>query len=426
MEYGCIGKKLGHSFSQLIHERLADYAYELCEVPEEELEVFMRRADFKAINVTIPYKERVIPFLDEISDTAREIGAVNTVVRREGRLYGYNTDLAGMTALFRRRGLSFAGEKVLVLGSGGTSKTAVCAAKRMGAAQVVRVSRTAREDAVTYAQAKERHGDARLLINTTPCGMYPAIGEAAVELADYPRLTGVVDAVYNPLRSALIVEAQRRGLNAEGGLYMLVAQAAYAAERFVGRAVSEEEIETIYADLAAQKRNLVLIGMPGSGKTTLGRMAAKRLGKAFFDSDAELTRQTGHTPAQLIEQAGEAEFRRLEAQVIARLAAEQGAVIATGGGVILNEENMRLLRENGLLVFVDRPLEHLAVTADRPLSATRELLRRRYEERYVRYCQAADVTLRAVADRAENVRALTELFRRGWPESREQEGERTE
>ncbi len=426
MEYGCIGKKLGHSFSRLIHERLADYAYELCEVPEEELEAFMRRADFKAINVTIPYKERVIPFLDEISDTAREIGAVNTVVRREGRLYGYNTDLAGMTALFRRRGLSFTGEKVLVLGSGGTSKTAVCAAKRMGAAQVVRVSRTAREDAVTYAQAKERHSDARLLINTTPCGMYPAIGEAAVELADYSRLTGVVDAVYNPLRSALVVEAQRQGLNAEGGLYMLVAQAAYAAEKFIGRPVSETEIETIYADLAAQKRNLVLIGMPGSGKTTLGRMTAKKLGKTFFDSDAELTRQTGYTPAQLIEQAGEAEFRRLEAQVVARLAAEQGAVIATGGGVILNEENMRLLRENGLTVFVDRPLEHLAVTADRPLSSTRELLRHRYEERYERYCQAADATLKAVADRAENVRALTELFRRGWPESQGQEGERTE
>ena len=264
MEYGCIGKKLTHSFSKIVHGKLADYPYELREVPEEELDGFLRRADFKAINVTIPYKEAVMPYLAEISDTARQIGAVNTIVNRDGRLYGYNTDLAGMTALLRRQGVSLEGKKVLVTGSGGTSKTAVATARAMGAAQVVRLSRTAREDAVTYEAAPALHGDAEALINTTPCGMYPHLGDIAESLDDYPALTSVTDAVYNPLCPALVVEARQRGLNASGGLYMLVAQAAYAVEKFTGKPVREAEIEAVYAAIEAEKRNLVLIGMPGS------------------------------------------------------------------------------------------------------------------------------------------------------------------
>ena len=411
MEYGCIGKKLGHSFSKIVHNQLADYSYELAEIPPEALDGFMRRADFKAINVTIPYKEAVIPYLDEVSDIARQIGAVNTIVRREGRLYGYNTDMAGMTALLRRQGVSLAGKKVLVAGSGGTSKTAVVTARALGAAQVVRLSRTAREDAVTYADAPRLHADAQVLINTTPCGMYPRLGEMTLNLDDYPALTSVTDAVYNPLRPALVVEAQRRGLNASGGLYMLVAQAAYAVEKFIGERVAEEDIERVYTAIETEKRNLVLIGMPGCGKSTLGKLAAQELGKRFYDSDEEIEKQTGRTPAQWIAAEGEPAFRRIEAQVIACLAAEQFSVIATGGGVVLNPENIRLLRENGTLVFIDRPPEKLAITADRPLSATRELLAQRYRERYPLYRAAAEAVLAAADSREDNVQALTALFR---------------
>ena len=411
MEYGCIGKKLGHSFSKIVHNQLADYPYELVEIPPEALDGFMRRADFKAINVTIPYKEAVIPYLDEVSDTARQIGAVNTIVRRDGRLYGYNTDMAGMTALLRRQGVSLAGKKVLVAGSGGTSKTAVATARALDAAQVVRLSRTAREDAVTYAAAPRLHGDAQTLINTTPCGMYPHLGDMALELDDYPALTSVTDAVYNPLRPALVVEARRRGLNASGGLYMLVAQAAYAVEKFIGQPVSDEAIERVFTAIETDKRNLVLIGMPGCGKTTLGQRAAAALGKRFLDSDVEIETQTGRTPAQWIAAAGEPAFRRVEAEEIARLAAEQSAVIAPGGGAILDPENIRLLRENGTLLFIDRPPERLAVTADRPLSATRALLAQRYRERYPLYRAAADAVLAAVDSREDNVQALTALWR---------------
>lgn len=419
MEYGCIGKKLTHSFSKIVHGKLADYPYELREVPEEELDGFLRRADFKAINVTIPYKEAVIPYLAEISDTARQIGAVNTIVNRDGRLYGYNTDLAGMTALLRRQGVSLEGKKVLVTGSGGTSKTAVATARAMGAAQVVRLSRTAREDAVTYEAAPALHGDAEALINTTPCGMYPHLGDMAVSLDDYPALTSVTDAVYNPLCPALVVEARQRGLNASGGLYMLVAQAAYAVEKFTGKPVREAEIEAVYAAIEAEKRNLVLIGMPGCGKTTLGKGAAKRLGKTFVDSDEEIRRQTGKAPAELITEMGEPAFRQIETQVIARLAAEQSSVIATGGGAVLNPENLRLLRENGTLVFIDRPVDKLAVTADRPLSATRELLAQRYRERYPLYRAAADEILPAVDSREDNVRRLAEIFRQAGDQGKE-------
>ena len=412
MEYGCIGKKLGHSFSRQIHAQLADYDYTLREIPEEELDAFMRRADFKAINVTIPYKQAVIPYLDEISETARRIGAVNTVVNRGGRLYGYNTDFIGMTALIRRQGVSLEGKKVLVLGSGGTSKTAAAAAESLGAAQVLRVSRSGRDGAVSYDTVYREHTDAQALINTTPCGMFPQIGTAAAPLDRFPRLTSVTDAVYNPLRPALVVQALERGIPAAGGLYMLVAQAAAAAERFIGRAAAEEEIERIYRGLLREKRTAVLIGMPGCGKSTLGRRLAERLQLRFFDPDEEIARQEGRPAAELIRGRGEAEFRRIETEVIRRLAAEQGAVIATGGGAVLSRENVSLLRENGTLLWIDRPVEALAVSQDRPLSSSRELLRQRYRERHALYEAAADAVISAVPSIETNLRALEDALER--------------
>lgn len=410
MEYGCIGKKLTHSFSKIIHNKLADYEYELCEIPENELADFMTRADFKAINVTIPYKQAVIPFLHCISDTAKRIGAVNTVVNKNGRLYGYNTDFSGMRALILRQGVSLKGKKVLILGSGGTSKTAYAVAENLGAAEVYRVSRNGNAGAITYEEAYKRHSDAQAIINTTPCGMYPAIGESAVDTERFPDLSSVTDAVYNPLSSALVVSAREKGINAVGGLYMLVAQAAFAAEKFIDISVPEEKTEEIYRSILSQKKNIVLIGMPGCGKTTIGKRLAAELGKKFIDTDSEIIKEINMPISDYFARFGEESFRRLESEVIKRISAEQSAVTATGGGAVLNRENIRLLKENGTVVFIDRPIEKLVTSSDRPLSSDREMLKKRYDERYGLYCSSADKKINAVDELELNVKAIKEVF----------------
>lgn len=410
MEYGCIGKKLTHSFSKIIHNKLADYEYELCEIPENELADFMTKADFKAINVTIPYKQAVIPFLYSISDTAKRIGAVNTVVNKNGRLYGYNTDFSGMRALILRQGVSLKDKKVLILGSGGTSKTAYAVAENLGAAEVYRVSRNGKDGAVTYDEAYDKHSDAQAIINTTPCGMYPAIGESAVDTERFPDLTSVTDAVYNPLSSALVVSAREKGINAVGGLYMLVAQAAFAAEKFIDISVPEEKTEEIYRGILIQKKNIVLIGMPGCGKTTIGKRLAAELGKKFIDTDSEIIKEINMPISDYFARFGEESFRRLESEVIKRISAEQSAVTATGGGAVLNRENIRLLKENGTVVFIDRPIEKLVTSSDRPLSSDREMLKKRYDERYGLYCSLADKKINAVDELELNVKAIKEVF----------------
>ena len=410
MKYGCIGKKLTHSFSKIIHNKLADYEYKLCEIPENELADFMTRADFKAINVTIPYKQAVIPFLHSISDTAKRIGAVNTVVNKNGRLYGYNTDFSGMRALILRQGVSLKGKKVLILGSGGTSNTAYAVAENLGAAEVYRVSRSGNDGAITYEEAYKRHSDAQAIINTTPCGMYPDIGASAVDTERFPDLSSVTDAVYNPLSSALVVSAREKGINAVGGLYMLVAQAAFAAEKFIDISVPEEKTEEIYRGILIQKKNIVLIGMPGCGKTTIGKRLAAELGKKFIDTDCEIIKEINMPISDYFARFGEESFRRLESEVIKRISAEQSAVTATGGGAVLNRENIRLLRENGTVVFIDRPIEKLVTSSDRPLSSDREMLKKRYDERYGLYCSSADKKINAVDELELNVKAIKEVF----------------
>lgn len=391
MNCGLIGYPLGHSYSPQIHRALADYDYRLWPLKPEELEPFLAKRDFTGINVTIPYKERVIPYLDGLSDTARAIGAVNTVVNRDGRLYGDNTDLAGMLALIHRLGLTLEGKKVLILGTGGTSKTARAAAAQLGAAEVYRVSRSGREDAITYEQAAEVHGDAACIINTTPCGMYPDLDGCPVELDGFPCLEGVVDVIYNPLRSELVLSARQRGIPAQGGLYMLAAQAAYASALFRGCEAAAEDVELAYRTVLHQMENIVLIGMPSSGKTTVGRLLAQRTGKEFVDTDALVEQAVGMSIPAYFAGAGEAAFREREREAVAAAAAGGGRVIATGGGVILRAENLRALRRTGRLVFLDRSPDKLSATADRPLSADPEALRRRYEERYDLYCAAADL-----------------------------------
>ena len=389
MFYGCIAEKLGHSFSKDIHNRLFDYSYELREVPKDELDAFMRAKDFKAINVTIPYKQSVIPYLDHVSDTAKSIGAVNTIVNKDGVLYGYNTDFSGLTALIKRNGIVVSGKKVLILGSGGTSRTARAVAKDLNAREILVVSRAGKEG-ITYEEARQKHRDAEILINTTPCGMYPNIRTVPLDVTDYPNLEGVVDAVYNPLRTELVLQAQERGIPAVCGLYMLVAQAAFAVELFLDTTVPEEKIEAVFRSLTAAKENIVLTGMPGSGKTTVGNQLKKKLCKPFWDTDLLLTERAGRTPAEIINSDGEPAFRDLECAVIRDIAAENGGIIATGGGAVLRDENIKELKRNGRIYFLDRPLEEILPTDDRPLSGNRELLQKRYNERYARYCATAD------------------------------------
>ncbi|MBQ9132086.1 MAG: shikimate dehydrogenase [Clostridia bacterium] len=411
MEYGCIAERLGHSFSREIHAALGEYPYELCEVRPEALDSFMKARDFRGINVTIPYKEAVIPYLFHIDEQAKKIGAVNTVVNRDGKLYGYNTDFYGMKALITRMGLSLTDKKVAVLGTGGTSRTAKAVAEDMGARQILWVSRREREGVVSYDTLCARHADTQILINTTPCGMYPHPEGQAVDLSVFPDLEGVVDAVYNPVRPQLILQAQGRGIPAEGGLYMLVAQAVRASEIFLDTVYPEGTVQRVFLPLLRKKENLVLVGMPGSGKSTVGRLLADRLDREFCDTDALIEQATGMPIPEIFAKHGEAYFRDLESAVIREaVAGRNGLVVATGGGAILREENCDALRRNGRLYFLDRPVEELIPTADRPLASTAEDIRRRYRERYPRYCATADLRISVKGDAAQVAEEIRKDF----------------
>lgn len=393
MNYGLIGEKLGHSFSREIHEKLGRYAYDLCEIKKDELNAFMTARSFTGINVTIPYKTDVIPYLDELSDLAREVGAVNTVVNRGGKLFGDNTDVWGLISLVRRMRPDLAGLTVLILGTGGTSRAALAAAKFLGAKKAVRVSRTGRDGALTYEEAYRDYADAEFLINTTPVGMFPHAGSSPVDLAKFPLLTGVVDAIYNPLNTRLLLDAKQRGIKAENGLYMLVAQAMKSAELFTDSPIDPAVTETIYTELLFEKRNVVLIGMPGSGKTTLGRLLADKLGRTFVDSDVEIVKSAGAPITEIFATKGEDAFRDLESAVIRDLSETGGRILATGGGAILREENLAALKSNGVLVWLDRPLGDLLPTSDRPLANRIDQIKALYVVRRPLYERAADLTV---------------------------------
>lgn len=394
MQYGCIGKTLKHSFSAEIHPLLSDATYELREVAEDALEAFMTKRDFRGINVTIPYKQAVIPYLFHVEEDAKRIGAVNTIVNREGRLYGYNTDFFGMCALLEHIGADLKGKKVAILGTGGTSLTAMAVAEHLGSREILRVSRSHREGCITYPELAERHLDIEILINTTPCGMYPSSNEMPVDPKSFPKLEAVADAVYNPLRTQLILRARACGIPAEGGLFMLVAQAVRAAEIFHNCTYPREMIEGVWQKLSRRKENIVLIGMPGSGKTTVGELLAKKLGRPFCDMDAEITKVSQRHPSEILQAEGEPVFRDLESRVLReRIADRTGEIIATGGGAVLREENVEMLKRNGRLYFLDRHWKKLIPTEDRPLSGTVDQLERRYHERYDIYCAAASVKI---------------------------------
>lgn len=411
MQFGLIGEKLGHSYSKEIHNLIADYGYELREVKREELGAFMTERAFSGINVTIPYKKSVMDYLDVISDDAKKIGAVNTVVNRDGKLYGYNTDFYGLKALLIHNGVSVRNKKVLILGGGGTSDTAYNVVTGLNAKEAIKVSRTKKDGFVTYDEAARLHSDADVIINATPVGMYPDDDGVPVNIGLFPSLSAVIDAIYHPLRTNLVSDAEKRGIKACGGLYMLVAQAVYAAALFENKKPDENLIDDVYWKILNDKRNIVLIGMPSSGKTTIGKALAARMGKRFADTDELIVGTTGKSIPEIFEKEGEKVFREIEKKVICDIAVNDGTVIATGGGVILDEKNVLALKRNGVIVYLDRKIDNLIATDSRPLSSNVDDLKKLYAKRKPLYEKYAEITIDDNDDVATVVRRAEEALK---------------
>ncbi len=373
MRCGLLGRKLGHSYSPQIHSYLADYSYNLFEKEPEEVAHFLWHGDFMGINVTMPYKQTVIPYLDELSPLAQRLGAVNTIVRRSGRLIGHNTDYFGFSSMVRRSGLDPRGKKCLILGSGGVSKPARAVLEELGA-EVIVISH--RENTPEHLK---QHQDTAILVNATPVGMYPNNGASPVDLNQFPQLEGVLDLIFNPARTALMLQAEQRGLITMGGLWMLVAQAKEASEWFLNHHIPDTEIHRIYGILQRQMGNIILIGMPGCGKSTLGRLVAEKLDKTFVDADEAIVALAGKPIPAIFAEDGEPTFRAWETQALQELGKRSGLVLATGGGCVTQPQNYPLLHQNGQIFWIQRDLSQLP-TDGRPLSqstALTELYRQR-------------------------------------------------
>jgi shikimate dehydrogenase len=385
IKYGLIGKTLSHSYSKIIHGFFGNREYELLELPPDSVEGFLRGAGFAGINVTIPYKETVMPYCVN-DEAAKKIGSVNTIINKNGTLYGYNTDYFGFSLMAKLAGISFNGKKVVILGSGGTSKTAVCVARDNGAAEITIVSRNGENN---YGNI-DRHSGCNVLVNTTPVGMFPHNGESPLSLDGFTNLSAMIDVIYNPLRTRLLLDAEERGIRTANGLSMLTAQALRAHNLFFGMETNEREdlakIEKVLSKTEKRFSNIVLIGMPGCGKTTIGRKLAAALKRDFTDTDQLIAKRTGRAIPEIIREDGEPRFRELERDLIEEAGAQTGQVIATGGGSVLLQENRYALRQNGIIVFLERPLEKLA-TGGRPLSVDLNALYRQRLPLYEGLCR---------------------------------------
>ncbi len=406
MKCGLLGEKLGHSYSPQIHAELADYDYRLYEKAPDEVEDFVRHGDWHGLNVTIPYKKTVIPFCDELSETAATIGSVNTLKRRkDGTIFGDNTDAFGFeTLLTQTIPDSIKGQKALVLGTGGASVT-VRAVLRNHGAEVVTISRSGENN----YENLDRHADARLLVNTTPVGMYPKNGVSPVDLALFPKLSCVLDVVYNPARTALLLQAERLSIPHAGGLTMLVAQAKRSSEVFLGNTLPDGEIARITKKLSGSMQNIVLVGMPGCGKSTVGALLAKRLGRPLLEADAELVKTAGMSIPAIFENESEPGFRRRETATLSELGKKSGAVISTGGGCVTRPENYPLLHQNGTIIWLRRDLDKLA-REGRPLSLGADLAAM-YAVREPLYASFADFTVDNTGTPEETVDAILEVLK---------------
>lgn len=393
MNYGLLGEKLPHSHSPRIHGMLGNPDYTLFEKAPEEVADFLRAREFQGINVTIPYKQTVMPLCDVLDGAAIDIGAVNTVVNCDGKLFGCNTDFDGFIFMCNRAGIDMRGKKVLILGGGGTSHTATAAAKKMGAASI-RIADLGFE--LNYENLYERASDAEIIIHTTPVGMYPKIDARLVDLTKFPNLSGVVDVVYNPLRTRLICQAESLGIPCTGGLTMLVAQAAFADRYFRGVQHSGGEIVSIVESLEKSLSNIVLIGMPGCGKTSAGKLLAKTTGRELYDLDRKIVERAGKSIPEIFAEYGEEYFRDLETEVTKDISAKGGVIIACGGGTVLREENRIALHQNGRVVYIKRELADLA-RGGRPLSAGDNAVEKLYEVRRPVYEGFADYTIEPCA-----------------------------
>lgn len=386
--YGLLGEKLSHSLSVPIHKELGNMDYKLFELKQSELEEFLRQPDLGGVNVTIPYKQAVMPFLDEISQEAREIGAVNTVVNRGGRLFGYNTDKDGFLYMVKRSGIEIENKKVMILGTGGASKTAIYCAKLLGARDIVIIGI---ED--NNPETLSKHTDTEVIINCTPVGMKPNYLRSPIELSDFPVCEGVIDVIYNPLRTKLIMDAEKRGLKTVGGLIMLTAQAKRAHEYFFDTLISDDFSQKCAEKLWKENENIVLVGMPGSGKSTVGKALSKLSGREYIELDEEIVKAAGKPIPEIFAESGEEGFRKLEHEVLSEASNKNGVIIITGGGAVTREENYYPLHQNSRIYQIKRDLELLA-TDGRPLSAGGiEKLRAMYEIRKPMYERFADVSL---------------------------------
>lgn len=403
MRCGLLGEKLGHSYSPQIHSRLGGYAYAIYEKSADELASFLKAGDFTGLNVTIPYKKAVIPYCSALTGRAKALGAVNTLVRQpDGSLIGHNTDYFGFETMLKASGICITGKKVLVLGSGGASNTAVSVLKEHGA-NVVVISRSGADH---YGNL-ERHADATVIVNTTPVGMYPNVGIFPIDLSKFPQLEGVLDVIYNPARTQLLLDAEKRGLVAMNGLLMLVAQAKESAEWFTGEKIRDDVIHSIHQSLKNQMENIVLIGMPGSGKSSVGTLLSQMTGKLFVDADAAIACAAGMPIPEIFAKIGEAGFRRIESEVLKDLGKRSGIIIATGGGCVTREENYAPLHQNGTIFCLERDLELLPVEG-RPLSQTTSLremyaIRKPLYDRFADHCIRNDSTIQNAAQAILNI-----------------------
>lgn len=392
MKYGLIGEHLGHSFSKQIQTRIAeienvkDYDYQLVELDKEEFKEFMEKKDFKGINVTIPYKKDVIPYLDEMDESAKAIGAVNTIINVDGKLKGYNTDFGGFLYMVKAHNVHMEGKKVLIIGNGGACAAVKAVCKHENAKDIVIVSRSANRSAISYDEMYTSHLDADIVVNTSPVGMFPNIVNAPIDVSWFHKLECVLDVVYNPILTRLCFEAQEADIKRVIGLEMLIAQAKYAFEIFENMSFDDSIIDEIKKEMLKDRCNIVLIGMPSAGKTTIGKMLEEKLGKEFFDLDDMIIAKAGKSIPEIFQESGEAGFRAIETEVAIEASKMNNKIIATGGGVVKHKVNMDFLRLNGITIFIDRDIDKL-ISSDpnRPLSNSKQALQQMYKERYPLY-----------------------------------------